>query len=385
VLYHLLNWYLAGKPLAYQNVMFRAVVAVLTGFIVAILIGPWVIRTLRRLKIGDVPEFYNEDANRLMAMKGQTPTMGGVIILAGIFVGTLLWAKLGNFYVDMGLFCLVWLGLLGMADDYLKLTSARRGGGRDGLKMWEKMVFQIGLGVILAYYVFRHGEHNWLPAGLPAENLAELLKKGAPFNRLTLPFYKEGLSLGMAAFSVIAVLVITGTSNAVNLTDGMDGLAGGCMALVGFVFMLLAYVAGTWRWADYLLLPPIPQADELAVMCGALVGACLGFLWYNAHPATVFMGDTGSLAMGGFIGYVAIVTRQELMLLIVGGVFVIEAMSVITQVGYFKLTGGKRLFRMSPIHHHFHLKGWPETKVVIRFWLMAMIFAVVAMISLKLR
>jgi phospho-N-acetylmuramoyl-pentapeptide-transferase len=374
VLYHLLNWYFAGKPLAYQNVMFRAAVAVLTGFIVAILIGPWVIRTLRRLKIGDVPEFYNEDVNRLMAMKGQTPTMGGVIILAGIFIGTLLWAKLGNFYIDMGMFCMLWMGMLGMSDDYLKLTSARRGGGRDGLKMWEKMVFQVGLGVVLAYYIFKHGAANWWDPGADG-----------PFNHLTIPFYKHGLNLPFWAFALIAVLVITGSSNAVNLTDGMDGLAGGCMALVGFVFLLLAFVAGTLKWANYLLLPPIPQADELAVMCGALVGACIGFLWYNAHPASVFMGDTGSLAMGGFIGYVAIVTRQELMLFIVGGVFVIEAMSVILQVSYFKMTGGKRLFRMSPIHHHFHLKGWPEPKVVVRFWLIAMIFAIMAMISLKLR
>jgi phospho-N-acetylmuramoyl-pentapeptide-transferase len=374
VLYHLLNWYFSGKQLAYQNVMFRAAFAVLTGFIVAIVLGPWVIRTLKRLKIGDVPEFYNEDVNRLMAMKGQTPTMGGVIILAGIFIGTILWAKLGNFYIDMGMFCMLWLGLLGMSDDYLKLTSSRRGGGRDGLKMWEKMVFQVGLGVVLAYYIFKHGAANWWEAG-----------SDGPFNHLTIPFYKHGLNLPFWAFTLIAVLVITGTSNAVNLTDGMDGLAGGCMALVGFVFVLLAFVAGTLKWANYLLLPPIPQADELAVMCGALTGACLGFLWYNAHPASVFMGDTGSLAMGGFIGYVAIVTRQELMLLIVGGVFVIEAMSVILQVSYFKMTGGKRLFRMSPIHHHFHLKGWPEPKVVVRFWLVAMIFAVMAMISLKLR
>jgi len=374
VLYHLLNWYFAGKPLAYQNVMFRSAMAILTGFLVAIIIGPWVIRTLRRFKIGDVPEFYNEDANRLMAVKGQTPTMGGVIILAGICVGTLLWAKMGNFYVDMGLFCLLWLGLLGMSDDYLKLTSARRGGGRDGLKMWEKMVFQVGLGVVLAYFIFKHGAMNWGP-----------VDNQGPFNQLTLPFYKHGLYLPIWAFSLIAVFVITGTSNAVNLTDGMDGLAGGCMALVGFVFMILCVCSGDAKWANYLLLPPIPQADELAIMCGALVGSCIGFLWYNAHPATVFMGDTGSLAMGGFIGYVAIVTRQEWMLFVVGGVFVIEAMSVILQVGYFKTTGGKRLFRMSPIHHHFHLKGWPEPKVVVRFWLVAMIFAVLAMISIKLR
>lgn len=374
MLYHFLDWFFSGQSYAYQNVMFRGAMAVLTGFFICFAIGPVVIRTLRRLKIGDNPEFYNEDVNKLMAMKGQTPTMGGVIILIGIFGGTLLWAKLGNFYVDMGLFCLFWLGLLGMTDDYLKLTSSRRGGGRDGLKSWEKLVFQIGLGLILGYYIFEHGRTNFGSTDIIG-----------PFNHLTLPFFKQGLTLPFWAFAVIAVLVITGTSNAVNLTDGMDGLAGGCMTLVGFVFMVLSCVAGDLKWAEYLLVPYIENADELAVMCGALVGSCMGFLWYNAHPAEVFMGDTGSLAMGGFIGFVTIVIRQELILFIVGGIFVIEAMSVILQVGYFKMTGGKRLFRMSPIHHHFHLKGWPETKVVIRFWLLAMIFAVLAIISIKLR
>ncbi len=374
MLYHLLDWYFASKPYAYQNVMFRSAMALLTGFLISIVLGPWVIRTLRRLKIGDVPEFFNEDVNRLMAMKGQTPTMGGIIILAGIFGGTLLWAKLGNFYVDMGMFCLLWLGLLGMSDDYLKLTSARRGGGRDGLKMWEKMVFQLGLGMILTYYIFEHGLSN-----------IGVMTNDGPFHHLTIPFFKAGLSLPFWAFAVIGVLVITFTSNAVNLTDGMDGLAGGCMMPVGFVFMAMAFVAGTEKWANYLLVPFIPQADELAIMCGAVIGSCLAFLWYNAHPAAVFMGDTGSLAMGGFIGFVAIVIRQELMLFIVGGVFMIEAMSVILQVSYFKLTGGKRLFRMSPIHHHFHLKGWPEPKVVARFWLAGMIFAILGMILLKLR
>jgi phospho-N-acetylmuramoyl-pentapeptide-transferase len=373
VLYHFFDWYFGDRHLAYENPMFRATMAILTAFVVSLLVGPWAIKMLRRLKIGDVPEFYNEEANRLMQMKGQTPTMGGIIILAGIFSGTLLWAKWGNFYVLMGLFSLVWLGLLGMFDDYLKLTSARRSGGRDGLKMWEKMVFQVGLGVILAFFIFKHGRTMWLG------------ETHGPYNQLTLPFYKYGLTLSIWAFTIITVVVITGTSNAVNLTDGMDGLAGGCTGLVGFVFMLLAVVTGDQWWSKYLLLPWIQGAEELSVICGALVGACLGFLWYNSHPAQVFMGDTGSLAMGGLIGYVAIVIRQEYLLFVVGGVFVIEAMSVMLQVGYYKATGGKRLFRMAPLHHHFHLKGWPETKVVMRFWLLAAIFAALAMITVKLR
>lgn len=349
--------------------------AIVTAFVVSLILGPRIIRFLQARRIGDVPEFDHAKLNEMTRMKGQTPTMGGLIILAGIFVSTLLWAKLGNFYVNMGLFCLVWLGLLGMADDYLKLTSHRRSGGRDGLKMWEKMVFQIGLAVVLAYYVFKHGSSN---VGWPVWS-------DAPFRQLTIPFYKQGISLAFWAFTLTTVLVITSTSNAVNLTDGMDGLAAGCMGLVGFVFMLLSYVAGTVKWSTYLLLPPIPYSGELAVICGSLVGACLGFLWFNCHPAQVFMGDTGSLAMGGFIGYVAIVTRQELMLIIVGGIFVIEAVSVILQVGYFKLSGGKRLFLMAPIHHHFHLKGWPESRVVVRFWLLAAMFAALAMVTIKLR
>jgi len=349
--------------------------AIVTAFVVSIILGPRIIRFLQARRIGDVPEFDHAKLNEMTRMKGQTPTMGGLIILAGIFVGTLLWAKLGNFYVNMGLFCLVWLGLLGMADDYLKLTSHRRSGGRDGLKMWEKMIFQIGLAVVLAYYIFKHGSSN---VGWPVWS-------DAPFRQLIIPFYKQGISLAFWAFTLTTVLVITSTSNAVNLTDGMDGLAAGCMGLVGLVFMLLSYVAGTVKWSTYLLLPPIPYSGELAVICGSLVGACLGFLWFNCHPAQVFMGDTGSLAMGGFIGYVAIVTRQELMLIIVGGIFVIEAVSVILQVGYFKLSGGKRLFLMAPIHHHFHLKGWPESRVVVRFWLLAAMFAALAMVTIKLR
>jgi phospho-N-acetylmuramoyl-pentapeptide-transferase len=372
VIYHLLNWWFQAQPYAYQNAMFRATLAMLTGFAVAVIIGPAVIRTLKRLKIGDVPEFYNEDANRLMQMKSQTPTMGGVIILTGIFIGTLLWAKFNNYYVVIGLFTLLWLGGLGLVDDYLKLTSARRGTGRDGLKTWEKLVFQIGLGVMLAIFIYRHGQD--------AVGTLQGL-----YSQMVLPFSKHPLQLEIWLFSVITVLVITGTSNAVNLTDGMDGLAAGCMGIVGFVFMAVSYVTGMDAWASYLLLPYIPDTEELAVMCGALVGSCLGFMWYNCHPAQVFMGDTGSLAMGGFIGYVAIVTRQELLLFIVGGVFVIEALSVIMQVSYFKATGGKRIFKMSPIHHHFHLKGWPETKVVVRFWLLSMIFAILAMVAIKLR
>ena len=201
----------------------------------------------------------------------------------------------------------------------------------------------------------------------------------------SVPFYKAGLELGMPAFMVVTVLVMTGTSNAVNFTDGMDGLASGCVALCALVFAILTYIVGTQDLAAKLLLPHVPKTGELVILCGAILGSCLGFLWYNCHPARVFMGDTGSLPLGGVIGYVAVVTRQELMLLIAGGIFVIEAFSVISQIGYYKWTGGRRLFRCAPIHHHFHLGGWSEPQTVVRFWLLAAMFASFALASVKLR
>jgi len=383
VLYHLFYWLAKqygreGVGYAYKSELFRATLAILAAFIVVGFIAPRIIRLLVKLKIGDVPEFDHAKLNELTRDKKNTPTMGGVIILTAILLTTLLLAKLDNFYVLMGIFCLLWLGLLGAADDYLKLTAGRRSGTRAGVKTYEKLLFQIGLGLILAFFVYHYGRQN-VPPGVDT----------APYKQLMVPFYKHGLQLSLLAFTIITVVVITGTSNAVNLTDGMDGLASGCVALVAFPFMLLAWVAGSDHWASFLLLPRIPLGGELAVMCGATAGACMGFLWYNCYPAQVFMGDTGSLPLGGLIGYVAIVTRQELMLLLVGGVFVVEAVSVILQVGYFKATGGqpngKRLFRMAPIHHHFHLGGCSETQTVVRFWLLSAMLAAFALATLKLR
>ncbi|MFQ6048943.1 MAG: phospho-N-acetylmuramoyl-pentapeptide-transferase [Phycisphaerae bacterium] len=380
MLYHLLYWVakLYGKEqvgYAYKSELFRAAVAIMAGFVVAYVVGPRVIRLLVRLRVGDVPEFDHVQLNELTRSKAQTPTMGGLIIIIAILVPTLLLANLGDFYVLMGIFCILWLGALGAVDDYLKLSAARRSGTRTGVKTHEKLLFQIGLGLILAYFIYQYGRQN-VPADLPDM---------APYKQLMVPFYKHGVELTLLAFTIITVVVVTGTSNAVNLTDGMDGLACGCVALVSFAFMLLAWVAGSDHWASYLLLPRIPLAGELAVMCGATVGACLGFLWYNCHPAQVFMGDTGSLPLGGLIGYVAIVTRQELMLLLVGGVFVIEAASVLLQVTYYKSTDGRRIFQAAPIHHHFHLKGWTETQTVVRFWLLAAMLAAFALATIKLR
>ncbi|MBN1346792.1 MAG: phospho-N-acetylmuramoyl-pentapeptide-transferase [Phycisphaerae bacterium] len=379
MLFHLMDYLIADPRYAYGSVLFRATVAMLIAFFVVLQSGPRIIRWLIKKKIGDNPEFDHAELNRMAIGKAHTPTMGGIIIMLGMLVPMLLLADLRNFYIHMAFMCLLWLAALGGIDDWLKLTVARRSGTRAGLRTWEKLIFQLALGVVLAVFIYRYGRHNVSPTEV------------SYFNVLSIPFIKGdpnlnwGFKLAMPLFMIITVLVIAFTSNAVNLTDGMDGLAGGCVAQVGFVFMVLAYLAGHEWLPGYLRLPRIPLAEELAVVCGAMVGACLGFLWYNCHPAQVFMGDTGSLPLGGLIGYVAVVTRQELMLFIVGGIFVIEAASVILQVGYFKLSGGKRIFRVAPIHHHFHLGGWTETQVVTRFWLLAAIFAAFALATVKLR
>ena len=394
MLYHLFDyWYdKTDLPYAYKDALFRGTLAILLGFAVVVAAGPRVIRELKRRGIGDQSEFGHQRLNEIAADRGKIPTMGGILILAAIAVCVLLLADLRNFYIRMGLFCMLWLGALGGVDDALKLRTKRRGGSRHGLRTYEKLLFQVGLAVLLGVFIYREGQVNVKDAQLGGEtgetfsHPAKLAGKTVEtFSVLTVPFYKYGITLGIPAFLIVTVLVTVGTSNAVNLTDGMDGLASGCMALCSFVFMVLAYLGGEPVRAAQLLLLHVPGTGELAVLCGAMMGACLGFLWYNGHPASVFMGDTGSLPLGGLIGYVAIVTRQELMLFIVGGVFVIEAMSVILQVGYFKLTGGKRIFRVAPIHHHFHLGGWTVTQTVLRFWLMAAIFAGIALATVKIR
>ena len=380
MIYHILNLFnTTNQPYAYTDIMFRAICAVLLGFFMVFLLMPATIRFLARRKLGDQPEFDHDKLNELMSNKANVPTMGGILIVGTILTCMLLLCDLTNYYVwPAAVLCLVWLGTLGAVDDWLKLTASRRSGTRDGIRTWEKLVFQVGLGVLMGYYVYRQGQHNFAVMGRLGEDVET-------YRILAVPFYKQGLTLTLGAFMLIAVLVITGTSNAVNLTDGMDGLAAGCMALCSFFFMILSFIVGDQEWATTLLLPHVPQSGELAILCGGVLGACLGFLWYNCHPARVFMGDAGSLPLGGLMGYVAIVTRQELMLFIVGGIFVIEAASVMMQVGYFKLSGGKRIFKVAPIHHHFHLSGWTETQTVIRFWLVAAVFAAFALATLKLR
>lgn len=359
---------------AYEEVMFRAICAALTSLLIAIITGPKIIRWLMKMKIGDRPEFNHTALNELMRERANTPTMGGLIILSAIIASTLLWAKLSNPFIHKALFVIIWFGLLGAVDDWLKLTSKISQRSRDGLKAWEKLIFQFGGAVLIAHFLYSD-----------FANLEDA-------RMLWIPFYKHGIPLAGWFFAIIAVLYISATSNAVNLTDGMDGLASGCIGIVAAVLVILCYVASETMsptspvtWASYLLLPHIPESGELCVFFAAIMGAILGFLWFNCHPAQVFMGDIGSLPLGAAMGYGAIVTRHEILLLVIGGVFVMEIASVIIQVAYFKYTGGRKVFKCAPIHHHFHLKGWSEPQVVVRFWLLAVGFATLALATLKLR
>jgi len=358
--------------LRYANVFqyqtFRIALAIVTSFFLVMVFAPMVIRILKALKVRGGTDFGNKTVDQFYASRAATPTMGGILILPAILISTALWADIFNFHILLAMLTVVWLGALGGVDDYLKLAKK----SRDGLRMWEKLVFQIGLAVILAYFLYEMKDTIHLPED--GTGIA-----------LNLPFYKFPIHLPFWAFAMMCVLVVAGTSNAVNLTDGMDGLAIGSMVPPTLVFLIVGYVAGRSDFSAYLYLPHVPGVGELSIFCGALLGACLGFLWYNCSPAQVFMGDTGSLALGGAIGYVAMATRQEVMLLLAGGLFVMEAASVILQVGFFKLTHGKRIFRMSPLHHHFQLGGWAETQTVVRFWLLGAMFAALALASLKLR
>jgi phospho-N-acetylmuramoyl-pentapeptide-transferase len=357
----------------FTAVEFEATAAIVLAFVICMLLGTPVIARLRKLKIGDVPEFDQAEVNKMMESKKGTPTMGGVLIIASIFTTTILLADLSNFYVRMALVCIVLLGAVGAVDDWLKLTAAHRTGSRQGLTTREKLLFQIGLCVIFSAFTYQYG-HNIEAA-----------------THLYFPFFKNvSVQLNLVGYVLIGTLVMTGSSNAVNLTDGLDGLASGSMAIVSFTFLALSLIVGNRFLAQYLLIPHVEQAGQMAVLAGAMVGACLGFLWFNCNPAKVFMGDTGSLALGGLIGYIAIVIRHELVLVFVGGIFVAEALSVILQVSYFKYTRhrygeGRRIFLMSPLHHHFQRLGWTENQVVVRFWLVGFLLAAMALATIKLR
>lgn len=377
---------LYGLFRVFTFISFRAVLSIVVTFLLVTLLGRRTIRALLRLKIGDHPEFYHKDLNQIMRQKANTPTMGGVLVSGAILLVTLLFADLSSFYVQMALLCLIWLSVLGGFDDWLKLTSSRRKpGSREGLYFWEKLVFQFGLAVLLGLFIHHHGQANDLSK--MAFSLTLPFSRTWVFDNATNVYIPSPnlIVMGSFAFVMLTVIVITGSSNAVNLTDGMDGLASGIMSIVGFAFMILSLIVGAESDAKRLLLPFIPLSSELAVVAGAIVGSCLGFLWFNCSPAQVFMGDTGSLPLGGLIGYIAVVTRQEFLLLVIGGVFVMEALSVLIQVGYYRLSGGRRVFKCAPIHHHFHLSGWTEQQVVVRFWLLTAICSASALATIKLR
>jgi len=378
----LLYWLLYQKLFPYYRVFrifryltFRTVFASLTALLIGLLIGPFVIERLRQLQIG---QYVRDDGPQTHLKKSGTPTMGGVLIAISILVPTLLWTDLSNPYVWVVMLSTLAFGAIGFADDYIKVVRKRS----KGLTAWQKFGLQM------------------LASAAVAATLLRLEARGSYSTRLMVPFAKRfrpdlvwewmgGIPhmhwLAFLPFVVFVMLVITLTSNAVNLTDGLDGLAIGCTIIAAGALTVLTYVSGHVVFSDYLELQRMPMVSELTVYCGAMVGASIGFLWYNAHPAEVIMGDVGSLALGGAIGTVAVIIKQELLLPFIGGVFILEAVSVILQVGSYKLRGGKRIFLMAPLHHHFELKGWSESKVIARFWIMALVFALFALTTLKLR
>jgi phospho-N-acetylmuramoyl-pentapeptide-transferase len=334
--------------------------ASLTALLISLILGPLVIKWLKKLSFGQyIRKEHVESLYGLTKHKEGTPTMGGVLIIISIAISTMLWSDMLNIYVLMTLGSFLFLGMVGFADDYIKVVKKRN----LGLKAWPKFLSQVFLALVVATFV--------------------LLYTPIP-TTLNLPFLKFfSMELGLL-YLIFAVIVVTGASNAVNLTDGLDGLAVGCTIIAALSYSALAYITGNFKFADYLNVFYLQGAGELSVFCAAMVGAGLGFLWFNSHPATVFMGDTGSLAIGGGLGVVAIFIKKELLLFLVGGIFVIEALSVLLQVIWFKATK-KRLFLMSPIHHHFQLLGWPESKITIRFWIVAILLALLSLATLKLQ
>jgi phospho-N-acetylmuramoyl-pentapeptide-transferase len=358
MLYHILYSFHPEHPFfnVFRYITFRTSYAVLTAFLICFLIGPWAIRRLRQSQIG---QQIRKDGPLSHQSKAGTPTMGGLIILVAVLGAALLWADLRSPYIWLLVFSLVFFGLIGFVDDYLKFVKKHSAG------LWPryKLLGQTAVASVIVGILY--GALNYS-------------------TQLSVPFFKNfHPDLGWV-YLPFGVLVIVGASNAVNLTDGLDGLATGPVAVTAVAYTVVTYVTGNRVFADYLLIPYIDGAGELAVICGALFGACLGFLWFNSYPASVFMGDVGSLPLGGMLGAVAVITKHEFLLLFVGGLFVLEALSVILQVVSFKMRA-KRVFLMAPLHHHFELKGWAEPKVVIRFWIIAIVMTLLSLTTLKLR
>ena len=362
MLYHLLyplTKYFGALNL-FRYITFRTAGATVTAIFICLILGPFFIRLLKKYQ---VQEKIREEGPSSHQKKAGTPTMGGLIIISGIVFPTLLWADMSNFYILMVLLVTLWLGLIGYMDDYLKVIKHQPKGmiGR------KKLVGQVLLGLIFGLF------------------LTYLVPSNSYDATTDIPFFKNYiLNLG-ALYIPFIIIVITGSSNAVNLTDGLDGLAIGLSGICFITFAGMAYLTGRLDYSQYLQIEYLPGTGELAVFCGAAVGSALGFLWFNSHPAEVFMGDTGSLALGGALGAIAILLKKELLLVIIGGVFVMEALSVILQVGSYRFRNKKRIFKMAPIHHHFELLGWNESKVVVRFWILGALCALLTLATLKIR
>ena len=349
----------------FEYITFRAAIAAITALIISFIIGPWVIHILQINQIGE--EIRSTGPKSHMKKEG-TPTMGGVIILMAVLLPTLLFSKVNSVLVQIIIFSTIWMGIIGFLDDYLKVVKKMK----RGLIARYKLAGQITLGCIVSFWIL---------------NTPEFIE----FNsKTTMPFFKNvEIDLGML-YPLMVILVITGTSNAVNLTDGLDGLLAGLLAICFTVFSAIAYITGRIDFSDYLNILYIPGAGELTIFTSAMAGACIGYLWFNSYPAEIFMGDTGSLSTGAALGTLAILLKKELLLFIIGGVFVWEALSVIIQVSYFRYTKaftgqGKKVFKMAPIHHHYELNGWPESKVVIRFWIIGLLLALFSLTTFKIR
>lgn len=340
----------------FRYITFRAILAILTALVISFFWGPWVIRKLQQLQ---VKQHVREDGPSTHLEKAGTPTMGGALILSSITLSVVLWADLTNFYIWVVLLVTLGFGAVGFADDYRKLTRKNS----KGLRVKEKLLYQVSVAIAAALLLYFHPTFK---------------------STVSVPFFKTAMPDLGVLYVFLAVFVIVGTSNAVNLTDGLDGLAIGPVLIAAGTYMVLAYLAGHVKIASYLQIPYVSGGGELTVFCGAMVGASMGFLWYNTYPAQMFMGDTGSVALGAALGAAAVMTKQEILLVIVGGLFVVETLSVIFQVASFKLRG-KRIFRMAPLHHHFELKGWAEPKVIVRFWIISIFLALIAISTLKLR
>ena len=373
LLYHTLQKYFS--PLnVFRYITVRTVYASLTAMFLALVFGPWLIRRLRELQIG---QYIREEGPQEHKKKAGTPTMGGVLIVLSTAVPVLLWADLTNAFVLIALFALIGFSAIGFVDDYAKVAKKQN----LGLTSKRKFLLQVLVSMMVGVGLLVLSTHSAYSTQL----IVPFLKKFHPDLVIHALLSSGHLwSLAFLPFLLFVTIVITGSSNAVNLTDGLDGLAIGCTVIAAGALTVLTYVSSNARWSTYLDIQYIPRVGELTVFCGALVGASLGFLWYNAHPAEIFMGDVGSLSLGGSMAVIAVLIKQEVLLLFIGGVFVIETLSVILQVGSYKLRG-KRIFKMAPLHHHFEALGWQESKIIARFWIAGLVLALFALTTLKLR